>query len=91
MQPDASNSSCPLSSMWGMTEAIFLSFTPTSAISFRSLAGSITLPFQISKSKGAAAIVVNGQRTQKTGDYNLRLAEIDGMCISFQASSVRRS
>ena len=80
MQPDASNSSCPLSSVWGMTKAIFLSLIPTSAISFRSLAGSITLPFRIIKSKTAAAIFVNGQQTQKTGDYNLRLAEIDGIC-----------
>ena len=47
MQPDASNSSSPLSSMWGMTEVIFWSLTPTSAISFRPLAGSITLPLRI--------------------------------------------
>ena len=81
MQPDASNSSCPLYSMWGATEVIFLSLTPTSAISFRSLAGSITLPFRIIKSKGAAAIFVKGQRMQKTGDYNLRLVEIDGSAL----------
>lgn len=97
MQPDASNSSCPLSSMWGATEVIFLSLTPTSAISFRSLAGSITLPYRIIKSKGAAAIFVNGQRTQKPGDYNLRLVEIDGSALeeifsnSFFPSSIPNS